>query len=106
MELGMADRIEANYEALQDVQKKFSGLSVTVEQMRQRLSDAFQPLADGAWQGEGSEAFTNEFTDKVAPAINKMAGALDMAAGILGQVITTLRDAEERARGAMGGGPR
>jgi WXG100 family type VII secretion target len=100
----MADRIEANYEVLQEVQKKFGSLSETVDQMRQKLSDAFQPLEDGAWQGEGSDALTNEFADKIAPAIKSMVGALDRAAGIIGEVANTLREAEERARGAMTGG--
>jgi WXG100 family type VII secretion target len=100
----MADRIEANYEVLQEVQNKFGSLSETVDQMRQRLADAFQPLADGAWQGEGSDAFTNEFADKVAPAIKSMVDALGQAAGVIGEVANTLREAEEQARGAMTGG--
>jgi WXG100 family type VII secretion target len=101
----MADRIEANYETLEEAQKKFVALQEASGQIGQTLANAMQPFEDGAWQGEGSEAFFEEMSTAVAPAMKALGGALEKAAGTIGEVARTMREAEEDARSGMQSSP-
>ena len=73
----MADRIEANYEALGQTQQKLAKLVDDVEQTEKHIGGKTATLCAEGWQGRGSDEFHAEMNDEIAPAIRKLREALE-----------------------------
>ena len=97
----MADRIEVDYDVLQQVHQKFTQLADEVEQMGKHIGRETLALRDEGWQGEGSDAFYEEMDDKVAPAVRQLREALEHAVKVIGNVAQTMRQAEADARSGL-----
>lgn len=97
----MADRIEADYEALKQAQQKLAKLVDDVEQIDKHIGRKTLTLRDEGWQSEGSDAFYAEMNDEVAPAIRKLREALERSSNVVGEVAKTFREAEEEARSGL-----
>lgn len=91
----MADIIQANYESLTRVAKVFAQQASRINQMRTRLNRHMMLLRP-TWVGKGSEAFFAEMSDKVLPAVQRLALALAEADRITRQIQEILYHAEEQ----------
>lgn len=92
----MTDRIEADYDLLEEISAKFKQQSELFGQMLQTLQSRKEAL-DGMWIGKGHDAFTQEMDSLTLPVCNRLLQALDEASLVTQQVATTLQDAEEDA---------
>jgi len=91
----MADIIQANYETLTAVAKRFGQQSNQIRQMHSRLQRQVA-LLRAAWVGKGSDAFFAETTDRVLPAVLRLSAALAEADRVTAQIAELLRGAEEQ----------
>ncbi|PKO23705.1 MAG: hypothetical protein CVU38_02425 [Chloroflexi bacterium HGW-Chloroflexi-1] len=92
----MADIIQANYESLAALAKRFAQQANKMRQMHSDLHRQMSLLRP-AWVGKGSEAFFAELSDKVLPAVQRLAAALAEADRVTKQIEEVLRNAEEQA---------
>ncbi len=106
----MAEVVQADYEALAGVAKRFATNASAIQQLHSRLGRQATQLRS-AWIGKGSDAFFAEMTDKVLPAVQRLSAALTEAARVTKQIDQVLRDAEEagaapfeQAEGGSGAG--
>jgi WXG100 family type VII secretion target len=91
----MADIVQADYESLAAVAKRFAQQSSKIRQMHSRLHRQIALLRP-AWVGKGSEAFFAEMTDKVLPGVQRLSTALAEADRVTRQIEELLRSAEEQ----------
>ncbi len=103
----MAEVVQADYEALAGVAKRFATNASAIQQLQSRLGRQVTQLRS-AWIGKGSDAFFAEMTDKVLPAVQRLNAALTEAERVTKQIDQLLRDAEEEGAApfeqAEGGG--
>ncbi len=106
----MAEVVQADYEALAGVAKRFATNASAIQQLHSRLGRQATQLRS-AWIGKGSDAFFAEMTDKVLPAVQRLSAALTEAERVTKQIDQVLRDAEEagaapfeQAEGGSGAG--
>lgn len=93
----MFDRIEADYDQLEQLATRFANQSQAVQQMLQSVRGSMDGLQNGGWIGRGSEAFFSEMEDKVLPASERLRQALDEATRITRFIAQTVKQAEEEA---------
>ena len=94
----MADKIEADYEALRQVYQRLTQLTDDVETIGKHIGTKTLNLRDEGWQGQGSDAFYEEMNSEVAPAIRKLRQSLERATQVIDDIARVLREAEEEAR--------
>lgn len=92
----MADLLEADYDILEQVARRFSQQSDEIQQTFQNIRNHMNQLQN-SWEGRGSQAFFAEMQEEVVPAINRLHQALDDAGTITKKVAETLNQAEEEA---------
>lgn len=85
------------YDLLEQIAIKFGHETELTATMLQAIQQAFQPLANGDWQGEGFRAFDREMRDVILPAAQRLAEALGSAQHTTAQCRALLRVAEEEA---------
>ncbi len=93
----MSDKIEANYDELEQIASRFANQSQANQQMLQKVRGSYSKLEDGGWIGRGSEAFFAEMNGEVLPAVERLLQALDEAGRVTKQIVQTVRQAEEEA---------
>ena len=91
----MADIVQADYESLAAVAKRFAQQSNKIRQMHDRLNRQVTLLRP-TWVGKGSEAFFAEIGDKVLPAVQRLSAALAEADRVTRQIEEILHSAEEQ----------
>lgn len=96
----MADTIQANYEMLDEVSKKFTAQGDALEHMLQNVRNHMQAL-EGEWIGKGHDAFFREMGDTVIPACDRLCKAFQQAAAGTKQIATVARNAEQEASGSF-----
>lgn len=101
----MADTIQANYEQLQDLAKRFQNLSTRVDQLSQSLKQRMHQLQDGGWDGMGASAFYQEMSSITLPACTRLSSAFQQASRTTTQIERILRQAEEDAASPFRAGP-
>lgn len=72
----MPERIEANYESLDNINKKFVELAAIVDDVMGKISAAYYPIASDGWKGAGFSAFLKESDEEVGPALIRMRDTL------------------------------
>jgi len=92
----MADLIEADYDVLEQVSRRFSQQGDEIQQMLQNIRNRMGQLQN-SWEGRGSQAFFAEMQDEVVPGIDRLRHALEDAGNVTKQVAETLSQAEEEA---------
>jgi WXG100 family type VII secretion target len=92
----MAETIQADYEALEQISQRFMQQGDAVEQMNQNLRNRMDQL-QGSWKGMGSEAFFAEMGDEVLPAADRLRQAMEDASNVTKQIANALSAAEEEA---------
>ena len=93
----MADKIEVNYEQMEQIASRFSGQSQTVQETHQKVHNSMSKLENGGWEGRGSNAFFAEMHGEVLPAVHRLLSALNEASRICKQISQTMHNAEEEA---------
>ncbi len=92
----MAETIQADYEALEQISQRFMQQGDAVEQMNQNLRNRMDQL-QSSWKGMGSEAFFAEMGDEVLPAADRLRQAMEDASNVTKQIANALSAAEEEA---------
>lgn len=93
----MADIIQANYDQLADVAKRFGTQSETTAQTLQSITRVLDKLQGGDWIGRGSDAFFAEVENEVLPGIRRLIDALRQAGQVTNEISTLIQQADEEA---------
>jgi WXG100 family type VII secretion target len=93
----MFDRIEADYDQLEQLSARFMNQSQAIEQMLQNVRSSMGNLENGGWIGRGSNAFFAEMNGEVLPASERLQQALDEASRMTRVITQTVQQAEEEA---------
>jgi len=93
----MVDEIRADYAALQQISARFSQRAEVTVEMLAGVQQAYQPLEQGSWIGEGADAFFAEMAHDVTPAIGRLIAALAAASEITGSVAQAMQQADQAA---------
>ena len=97
----MADLIEADYGALDQVHNKFTQEAEAFEQTLRNIRARMEPLEDGGWIGDAADAFFREMNDEVLPACQRLHQAFEQAAATTKKVGDTVHEAEQEATNAF-----
>jgi|GEM_PF-515944 WXG100 family type VII secretion target len=89
--------IQAHYEQLERIANKFRDQQEVVASQQRAIQQAYQPLAQGGWQGKGSQAFISEMEQEMFPALDRLHYALSEGEAAVRQIIAIMRAAEEEA---------
>lgn len=92
----MFDRIEADYDRLDQIASQFMNQCKEMQQMLQAVKSSMDDL-QGNWIGEGSDAFFSEMESEVLPATNRLVQALDEASRVTKVISQTVQQAEDDA---------
>jgi len=103
------DVVQANYEELDDIANQFKRQAEANAELHSRLQNSFQPLQHGEWIGLGADAFFDEMTGEVFPAMERLTSALKNAGSVTLEIKNIIQLAEEEAgapfQNGAGGGP-
>lgn len=91
------DMIQAEYEQLTAITKRFSQHAEDIKTMYDGLRGKMQNLHEGGWQGRGSQAFFAEMNELTLPGVTRLQAALAEASRVMSQVVQTIQQAEEEA---------
>ncbi len=97
----VAENIQANYDELDEISRRFADNADQVRTIERRINDQMEILRSGAWQGQNATVFYNVMDDTLMPGINRLAHALDEAETTTNQVANEMRSAEEEAESIM-----
>ena len=92
-----ADRVQADYDALEAIARQFDREGQDVERLMMRIRALVEELERGGWQGRGARAFYDEMYQEVLPALRRLFDALYQASDATMQIIHILRQAETEA---------
>lgn len=95
----MGDRIEANYETLENVSNIFNQNHEVLKSMLQNVRSTMETLRSEGWIGRGSDAFYSEMTDEVLPMVQRLVEAMEEASSATRRIASTIEEAEDRASG-------
>jgi len=86
--------VKGDFDKLERVAASFGGQADQTRRLLQKLKRQIGVLEGGAWVGKGARAFYAEMNDKVTPAVNSLAGALDGAAQNMHKISQVMQQAE------------
>jgi WXG100 family type VII secretion target len=93
----MHDRIEADYDQLEQIASRFGNQAQEMQQMMQNVRSSMGNLESGGWEGRGSEAFFAEMNSEVLPASERLQQALEEADRVTRMIMQMVQQAEEEA---------
>jgi WXG100 family type VII secretion target len=91
------DRVEIDYEVMDNISKMFQDNHETLKAMMGNVSGLMDRLRSEGWIGRGSDAFFNEMTDEVLPALQRLCESLELADETSRKISQIMSEAEERA---------
>lgn len=94
----MGDKIEVNYQELQQIAKKFQGESSEVNQLLTQTRQRTDQLIATGWKGRGSDTFAAEMNGRILPALGKLVKALNEASAASGRIAQTFQNAEDESK--------
>jgi WXG100 family type VII secretion target len=94
----MGDKIEANYEELQTILRRFQSEAEAVNQLLSQTRQKVEALHGSGWIGRGSEAFFAEMNGRVLPSMGRLYRALMEAGNAVNRVSQIFKAAEEEAK--------
>ena len=97
-----ADKIQVNYELLDEIASQFDHRQSVMADMLARLQRQLENLRDG-FEGEAADHFFNEMDTRVLPRVNRLHDALGDAAQTTRHVYQTMAAAEDQAANLMRG---
>jgi WXG100 family type VII secretion target len=93
----MADRVEVDYEELENISRMFAQEGQRAEQLFAKIRACVGELESGGWIGAGADKFYAEMNELVNPGLQRLIQALDEATDTTKKVATTFSNAEEEA---------
>lgn len=93
----MADKVEINYETLQEIASKWESESESITRLFQLTRSRVEGLTGSGWMGLGTQAFTQELETQVFPGMQRLVAALIQTSEVTTQLITLFEDAETEA---------
>jgi WXG100 family type VII secretion target len=94
----MAEEFRADYEQLERIASLFESHADTVATVMREMQAQYDELiGQGNWIGRGSQAFAQEMTDLIFPAIVRLQDALREARSVTEQIAQITQDAEDEA---------
>jgi WXG100 family type VII secretion target len=100
----MAERIEADYERLEDLQRKFAARLEQLQNMTTSLGQRTEQLCADGWKGLGADAFKREMDTFMMPKLNRLCGAYDLGTQMVARIAETMGTAEQNASHVFDGG--
>lgn len=94
----MGDKIEANYQELQQIAKKFQGESMEINQLASQTRQKSDQLIATGWKGRGADTFAAEMNGRILPALGNLTKALNEAAAASNRIGQTFQNAEEECK--------
>jgi len=94
----MADKVQADYEQLEQVSSQFANQSQVVQELMQKVRGSMQQLEDGGWIGRGADSFFSEMQSVLFPAVQRLESSLNDAASITKQIAQNMQQAEQDAQ--------
>jgi len=94
----MADKVQADYEQLEQVSSQFANQSQVVQELMQKVRSSMQQLEDGGWIGRGADSFFSEMQSVLFPAIRRLESSLNDAASTTKQIAQNMQQAEQEAQ--------
>jgi WXG100 family type VII secretion target len=98
----MHDLVQAKYEGLETVGRRFRESSSSIRQMRSTVRRAFEKLNADGWTGRGAAAFSAEMTREVLPALERLEQALQESHRVVMQLSAIYQMAEQEAAALFG----
>ncbi len=98
---GSAPRIRANYEELKAISQRFATSADNTQRLIGDLRRHIDQLQGGDWKGRGANAFYDEMTGSLLPALQRLAGTLTLASQITAQVSQRMQTAERDAAAVL-----
>src|SRR5512143_1694366 len=95
----MSDKTEINYDQMQGIIKKLQGEAEAINQVLSQTKNRVEGLHGNGWIGRGSEQFFQEMEGLVLPAMGRLVGALQTAAGAAENIVSLYHQAEDEAQG-------
>lgn len=97
----MGDKIEADYQVLQQIASKFRSESAEVTQLASQTRQKADQLIATGWKGRGADTFAAEMNGRILPALGKLVKALNEAGAASSRISQTFRNAEEECKSYM-----
>lgn len=94
----MSDKIDVNYEQLQQIAKMFDTEADGIQQVLNSTKSRVDALVNAGWKGRGSETFFAEQQNIVLPSLNRLVKALHDASQVTQKVMQIYSSAEEQAK--------
>lgn len=91
----VADTIQADYEALDQIVSKFTERCDAMQQMMQNIQSKYDPLISDGWKGDAATTFANEMQDEIFPACNRLHEAMAEAAETTRKLSQTISSSEQ-----------
>lgn len=95
----MSDIISIEYEQVSQIGTRFADESTRVQAVINQLEQQIQVLKQGGWIADAADAYYQEMDSDVMPAMLRLVQALSLASETMGQVASTLSNAEQEACG-------
>lgn len=95
--------IQAEYDELEALARRFDEQSSISGQLAQLLQRDVDGLVNGGWQGRGIDAFSAEMTNEIFPALFRLSQALAQSGAATRAIIEILRTAEAEAAALIQG---
>jgi len=98
----MAETTKLNYAELQGIVKSLQSEHEDINNLLATTKSKTEALHNNQWVGQGADKFFSEMEGVVLPKTGKMVHALDVAAGVLNQIMETIKQADEETKGFFG----
>ncbi len=92
-----ADIIQAQYEQLEDIAKRFCAQAEKSEALSGRLQTSYCNLLQGGWEGAAAKSFFQEMENDIFPALQRLTDAFAGSERVTRAAVATYRQAEEEA---------
>ena len=94
-----AETVQADYELLQALAKRFQGGADRIQEMISLLQNHMDAL-QGEWIGRGHDSFFGEMEGEVMPAVNRLCTSFQDAGTKTNEIAATVEAAEEESKGS------
>ncbi|MBS4059872.1 MAG: WXG100 family type VII secretion target [Bacteroidetes bacterium] len=95
----MSNLIQVNYEEMQGIISMLDAEKADIQQMYQKTKQMADALHGSQWIGEAADHFYEEMNAIAFPRTQKMIYALEAAAGVAGQIMQIVQQADEETKG-------
>ena len=88
---------------VEDVVSQVTQQANTIEDLMGNIRGGMQPIAGGAWTGQGAQAFIEEVETRLIPEIMALIASIGGFGGGIGQAMDIVRQADSDATNVVNG---